>query len=227
MICSDFPAIPWLKLPVETRASLIARCQPLPEDDPLSSNLVVSDDFDFSLIQKLAESREKLFLQWKQEVRDQRDRETSGLNIGLLIEEQPIERPGLCNGPKHFYALREYVALALIELNWLRSDRQLKAAFERLLRLRPKPANIPDKKRMPKGGRGAASDQLKQLGAKRLLAHCGTPDAAIGVIEAAYKNTRNKPPYSDPDALREAAAKAGKVLKDFEFAGRFRAFSDL
>ena len=75
-----------------------------------------------------------------------------------------------------------------------------------------------------KGGRGGASDQLKKLGARRLRLYYGSAEAAVEAIESAFSNTRDKPPYSDADALRQAASMASEILREFKRAGRFSPF---
>ena len=228
MLCIQFPVAPWLKLPVDTRRTLIAQCQLEPERDPANSNLLVEDEFDVTQLQKLDERRKELFAQWMQENRDQHDRETSGLHLGLRYEEQPIERPELCFGPKRYYAVADEEALAVIRLDWRWSDRQLKAAFERLLKRRPKRTKQNDDAgRQQTGGRGGISDQLNQLGAKRLLRHYGNRENAVEALDVASLPAGQKQPYTDADALSGAAAKARAVLQTMIDEGRFRAFADL
>ena len=226
MFCPDFPVIPWLGLPPATRAALIAQCQLLPENDPANFNLLVEDEYDVAHLRELDTLREKLFAKWMQDNRDQQDREFSGLSLGVHVVEQPIERPILCNGPKHYYAVEAHAALAVIKLDWHKSDRELIDAFRRLLKRRPKETTLRGTK-PSRGGRGGASDQLKKLSAQRLRAHYGSPEAAVEAIELAYSNTRNKPPYTDVDGLDDAATEAKSVLQHLERTGRFRAFADL
>ena len=228
MLCTQFPAAPWLKLPATTRHDLIAQCQLEPEKDAANSNLLVEDGFDVLQLQELDERRKELFAQWMQDNREQHDREISGLHLGLRFEEQPIERPELCFGPKRYYAVSDEEALAVIRLDWRWSDRQLKAAFERLIKRRPKPSKQnEDATRQQVSGRGGASDQLNQLGAKRLLRHCGNRENAVEAIDAVPMPPGQKQPYTDADALSAAAAKAGIVLQAMIDENRFRAFADL
>ena len=158
--------------------------------------------------------------------RDQDDRQSNGFSYGVHVVEKSIERPSLCNGPKRYYAVEANAALAVIQLDWRKSDRALKAAFQRLLKRRPESMAYVEEK-PSKGGRGGVTEQLKKLGAKRMRAYYGSSETAVEAMQLAYDSTRNKPPYTDADALREAASKAGKVLKRLKDTGRFRAFDDL
>lgn len=228
MLCIQFPTVPWLKLPATTRQDLIAQCQPEPERDPANSNLLVEDEFNVSLLQELDERRKELFAQWMQDNRDQHDRETSGLHLGLRYEEQPIEPPELCFGPKRYYAIADQEALAVIRLDWRLSDNRLKAAFERLLKRRPECSKQNDDAvRRQAGGRGGTSDQLNQLGARRLLRHYGNRENAVEAIDAVSLPPGQKQPYTDADALSAAVAKARAALQTMIDENRFRAFADL
>lgn len=228
MLCTQFPTVPCLKLPAETRHDLIAQCQLEPEKDPANSNLLVEDGFDVLQLRELDERRKELFAQWLQDNKDQNDREISGLHLGLRHEEQSIEQPALCLGPKRYYAIADEEALAVIRLDWRWSDRQLKAAFERLLKRRPKRSKQNDDAvRQQAGGRGGTSDQLNQLSARRLLRHYGNRENVVEAIDAAPMQPGQKQPYTDSDALSTAAAKARMVLQAMMDEGRFRAFADL
>ena len=157
--------------------------------------------------------------------RDQNDRQAEGSAKGLHMEEEPIERPMLCNGPRRYYAVAEPIALVVIRLDWQKSDRDLTAAFARLLARRPK-SMMRRKDKPSRGGRGGVSDQLKALGAMRLRDYYGSIETALEVMQSAYSDTRNKPPYTDANGLQKASVKAQKTLERLEHDGRFCAFSD-
>lgn len=227
MICRRFPMVPWLKLPPKTRRLLIATCGLLPDEKPENVDLLVTDDFDLSQLSKLDEIREWLFAKWMQDNRDQHDRESIVSDKGLQIEEQPVEWPILCGGPKRYYAVSEDVALAVIQIEWRWSKRQLHEAFDRLLARRPKARKQSENPPKRTGGRGFALDQLNQLGAKRLLEYYGNRENAVQAIDAADLKPGQKRPYSDGDALSTAATRSKMVMIDMINAGRFRVINDL
>ncbi len=225
MRCTGFPDAPWLSLPPKERTLMIAQCRLLPEKNEANSNLLVEDEFDVAYLQELDERREELFLKWMKDNRDQNDRQIEGLAKGVHMEEDSIERPMQCSGPRRYYAVVEQTALAVIRLDWQKSDRELTAAFARLLGRRPK-SMMRRKNKPSRGGRGGVSDQLKALGAMRLRTYYGSIETALEVIQSAYSDTRNKPPYTDANGLQKASLKAEKALERLEHDGRFRAFLD-
>ena len=221
-----FPDAAWLSLRPTERVSLIEQCQLLPEKDASNSNLLVEDEFNVGYLQELDELRKDLSSKWLKEVQDLNGRQAISSSSPVGDNDNVSKRPPLCNGPKRFYAVDEFTALAVIRLDWRKSKRDLKAAFARLLERYPEKM-LRQNLKPPKGGRGGLMDQLKKLGARRLRFYYGSSEAALEAIQSAYSKTRYRKPYTDGNALDKAAAKAGNVLEWLEDTGRFRSFADL
>ena len=169
LLCAAFPASPWLSIPRQQRHSLIDLCKPLPEEDPDDPDLVVPDDFDINLLQNWDKERKELSAAFTKANSDQFDRVIEAVSVNKPFEEDIVERPNLCNGPKRYYAVEKDKSYALIRLDWNLSDHQLRQAFDRLLTRCPKHLSGRKNKKLAKVGRGLSKDRLNWLGAKATL----------------------------------------------------------
>lgn len=236
IMCSQFPATPWLKIPREERQDLIALCSPHPGESP-NDDLLTDAKWELSCLQNFDEMRQRQ----AEEVRRQGEEwvKTNGyvngkkVSFAKMYAKMIMGVPPSSLTPRHFYAYTGHTNYAVITLDWRQSNNQLKHGFELLLKRRPEA--FPDSGETAKrsgrsemitapalrGGRGGAHDKFKQLAALRILTHYVDPEKIVDFLSA----NKSASPYKNAVNVQIAARKARTALTKMEAQGQFAGFT--
>ena len=227
---NHFPHTPWLRLPRDERKRMVELRESLLESDS-ESELLAPQTWELRNLKNFAKMRQRQFKVWKAEaVRWMRsDGYMNGKKVSskVILESCPVA----ALTPPHFYKYYGHINYALIKLDWRKNDGELIAAFSQLLdRHRAsfpgeaKPAKLgpKDSRRSfhVRGGRGGPADQLRQLGALRLVRYYENCQDAADFMSAQGTDR----PYKNAKNIETAARKARSVLGNMKETGRFQAF---
>lgn len=201
--CHEFPELPWLQVHSAERERLLSKCTLEPGFECPFEDLLVKNKFDVTQLIEL-----------QQEMRAERTRaiekelnEGNHRNVKALIQDSD-----------NFFPLTNHLSYAFIEIDWRKSDRALKRAFELLLKRRPVSSDQHSHDQL--GGRGGTVDKLKQLGAMRLLRALKRAEAVVNFL-ATESNT---PPYSSAEGVLAADKRARDILFKMTADGAFAHF---
>ena len=228
VLYSGFPEVPWLQIPLEERQDLIEMCGPQPGDGP-DLDLLTDAKWELSCLENFDGMRQRQWAEWQRQ--GEQWAKTNGLVDGKNVSfaKMLARIPLAALTPKHFYAYSGRTNYAVITLDWSRSNKGLKGAFEQLLKRRPK--TFPDSGKPADssyggrkivssklhGGRGGAHDKSNRLGALRLLNHYTHPEKVIVFLD----ELRHTLPYKTAVGIVVAAKKARAVLGQMETEGQF------
>ncbi len=217
---THFPVVPWLEIEPDDRGSLINSCKLRPGFDGPYTDLLVDDYFDPAYLLKIDVLKKELHFDWESLCR-KNDNETASRR--LSVDELFARMPNICRGPKHLYAISKDTSYAIIKIDRTKSKNDLMRAFAALLARQTGSDSRLKLKPLRKGGRGSVMEQLKQLGALRLLTQFEKPEA----VAEFYQQECRTAPYGDGSSVRLAGEKAKRNLRRMEEAGRFRFLAEI